>query len=257
MTSRAASSDDRTRSTGLDRMRAVLDAVDTPSSAASIRAELASVASPHVVAFVNAHAMNMAADKADFALSLTRADTLLRDGSGMKTLSRLLGRDPGPNLNGTDLIPDLIDEATARGEAIALFGTAEPWLGQARDAIKARGGDVSVVLDGFQDSAAYRETAAACDARLIILAMGMPKQEAIAIDLKASMDRPCLIVCGGAILDFLARRHPRAPGWVRDLGMEWAYRLGREPVRLFRRYVFGNAAFLWRAARLKSGAGRA
>ncbi|MEX5624238.1 WecB/TagA/CpsF family glycosyltransferase, partial [Pseudomonas syringae] len=55
-----------------------------------------------------------------------------------------------------------------------------------------------------------------------------------------------LIVCGGAILDFLGGKASRAPQWLRHLGGEWAYRLLREPKRLFMRYVVGNPLFLLR-----------
>ena len=80
---------------------------------------------------------------------------------------------------------------------------------------------------------------------LIVLGMGMPKQEAVAARL-AAVGGPCLIVCGGAILDFLGGKVSRAPQWLRHLGGEWAYRLLREPKRLFMRYVVGNPLFLLR-----------
>jgi len=61
---------------------------------------------------------------------------------------------------------------------------------------------------------------------------------------------PCLIVCGGAIIDFLGGKMPRAPRWMRRAGLEWAFRLGLEPRRLFRRYVIGNPVFLARTLSL-------
>jgi exopolysaccharide biosynthesis WecB/TagA/CpsF family protein len=75
--------------------------------------------------------------------------------------------------------------------------------------------------------------------------MGMPKQEAVAARL-ANSGVPCLIVCGGAILDFLGGKVSRAPQWMRRLGCEWVFRLISEPKRLFTRYVVGNPMFLLR-----------
>jgi len=72
--------------------------------------------------------------------------------------------------------------------------------------------------------------------------------------IREHLDGPMLVVNGGAILDFLAGRFPRAPKWMRTLGLEWLFRLVREPGRLFQRYVIGNGVFLWRAMRLKLGA---
>jgi hypothetical protein len=77
--------------------------------------------------------------------------------------------------------------------------------------------------------------------------MGMPRQEEVAIALRAALGFPCLIVCGGAIIDFLGGKVPRAPVWMRRCGLEWAFRLGREPRRLWNRYVHGNPRFLKRA----------
>jgi exopolysaccharide biosynthesis WecB/TagA/CpsF family protein len=81
--------------------------------------------------------------------------------------------------------------------------------------------------------------------------MGMPRQEEMACVLRAALTHPCLIVCGGAIIDFLGGRAPRAPVWMRRFGLEWVYRLMQEPGRLFRRYVLGNPLFLLRTLRLK------
>jgi N-acetylglucosaminyldiphosphoundecaprenol N-acetyl-beta-D-mannosaminyltransferase len=85
---------------------------------------------------------------------------------------------------------------------------------------------------------------------LIVLGMGMPRQEEIASLLRGVLDHPCTIVCGGAIIDFLGKKTSRAPLWMRRTGLEWLYRLALEPRRLFRRYVIGNPLFLWRALRL-------
>lgn len=65
--------------------------------------------------------------------------------------------------------------------------------------------------------------------------------------LRAALGGPCLIVCGGAILDFLGGKVTRAPRWMRRAGLEWAYRLAREPRRLWQRYLRGNPLFLRRA----------
>jgi hypothetical protein len=78
--------------------------------------------------------------------------------------------------------------------------------------------------------------------------MGMPKQERVALLLRDALAHPCVIVAGGAILDFLAGRFPRAPRALRRVGLEWLYRLAFEPRRLASRYLLGNAAFLWRIA---------
>src|SRR5690606_40821841 len=74
---------------------------------------------------------------------------------------------------------------------------------------------------------------------IIVLAMGMPKQEQVAVQLRDALNTPALLICGGAILDFAAERFPRAPLWMRRFGLEWLFRLLLEPRRLFKRYALG------------------
>ena len=49
----------------------------------------------------------------------------------------------------------------------------------------------------------------------------------------------------GGLFDFYSGRIPRAPRWLRALGLEWTYRLWCEPRRMWRRYLIGNFTFLW------------
>lgn len=205
-----------------------------------------------VLAFVNAHAMNMAAQQPDFAAWLCQADVLLRDGSGMQMLLRMLKQPAGLNMNGTDFIPELL--AAGRGKRVALWGTQQPYLEQARNKIEAEWGVKCVsCLDGFLPDADYVAAMKTAVPDVVILGMGMPKQERVAALLKQAAAQGCLVVCGGAILDFLGGKVTRAPRVFRQTGLEWLYRLVLEPRRLYRRYVLGNPVFLARGAIFRLG----
>lgn len=231
----------------LARLRLVTDAAGEDALLRELATPQAAQ-QPRVLAFVNAHAMNLAARCPGFAQQLAQADVLLRDGSGLATLLRWRGQVPGRNLNGTDLIPRLLRQCD--GQTLAVLGTREPYLARGVAAIGAQLMPRSRVqaLDGFQDSAQYLALLRAQRPRVVLLAMGMPRQEALAQELRQALDFECLLICGGAIVDFLAGRVRRAPAWLRRLGLEWLWRLGQEPRRLFMRYVVGNPLFLWRAA---------
>lgn len=209
---------------------------------------------PLVLAFVNAHAMNSAAESEEFFDALISADLIVRDGIGLSILLRLLNQAPGLNLNGTDLIPKIM--ARYAGRSIALFGTQDPWLTRAREVVETRIAPAShcVAAHGWLETSAYLHMAIEHRPQLIVLGMGMPRQEEVAMVLRASLGYPCLIVCGGAILDFLGNKTSRAPTWMRRTGLEWSYRLALEPRRLFRRYVMGNPLFLARSLRLAAQA---
>jgi N-acetylglucosaminyldiphosphoundecaprenol N-acetyl-beta-D-mannosaminyltransferase len=225
----------------MGKLRLVEDAADEQRLLAS----LCSPQRPTLLGFVNAHAMNLVAAKAEYCQALAAADVLLRDGAGMAILLRRLGLAPGLNMNGTDFIPKLL--AAFNGKRVAFWGTREPFLAEAERRCEAQYG-VHVVSrqDGFAEVDTYLGLAQAHQPALIVLGMGMPKQEQVAARL-AALDSPCLIVCGGAIVDFLGGKVTRAPRWVRRLNGEWVFRLLKEPKRLFTRYVFGNPMFLLRA----------
>jgi N-acetylglucosaminyldiphosphoundecaprenol N-acetyl-beta-D-mannosaminyltransferase len=238
------------------RWRQLVQSVHRVESAAGESQLLDSLAAPpepKVLAFVNAHAMNSAAVSSPFFDAVMAADLVLRDGSGMAILMRLLNLEPGLNLNGTDLIPKILRRYA--GQRIALFGTQEPYLARAREAVvtQAAPGSDCITAHGFQDTAAYVQLAAEHRPSLIVLGMGMPRQEEVAGALRAALGFPCLIVCGGAIIDFMGGKTSRAPGWLRSAGLEWAWRLALEPKRLFKRYVIGNPLFIARALSLAAG----
>lgn len=243
-----------------DKIHYMLDHLTVPETEADVAAWLEALPKtqkPQVVSFVNAHAVNLMMKNKDLFQALTESETLLRDGSGMKVLMKWVGREPGQNLNGTDLIPRIIDEFCTKEQndqcekTIAVFGTQEPWLSKGCEAISTRGGKVVSRLDGFQDEAVYVESLKQVPVDLVILAMGMPKQEKVSMALRDAVDTPCTIINGGAYIDFVAERVKRAPLAWRKLGIEWLYRLLQEPKRLFGRYVVGNVIFMMRALMLR------
>lgn len=223
-----------------------LTIVDTEDDVQRLLDRIRSSTQPLTLAFVNAHAMNMAAKSATFYQSLMDADVLLRDGIGMSILLSMMGTDSGLNMNGTDLIPDLLNRYVHAD--VAMFGTKDVYLQQAVEALRTEGHQGSMtLLDGFQATERYLSVASQSKPAILVLGMGMPKQEAVAAQLRQSLAHACVIVCGGAIIDFLGGKVSRAPQFVRALHMEWFYRLCLEPRRLFQRYVIGNPIFLARA----------
>lgn len=203
------------------------------------------------LSFLNQNALNLARENAAFHDDLTRADWLLRDGVGIEVALRVFGHDPGRNANGTDIIPRLLARAGSR--RIALLGTREPWLTAAADAVEALGPEVVEVCDGFRSETEYSEMVARTDPDIVLLGMGMPRQEHVARQLALSAGRPRLFINGGAVLDFLGGRFARAPLWLRSARLEWAFRLAQEPRRLTGRYVNGGGRFALTVARLRNG----
>ncbi|MGH1402773.1 MAG: WecB/TagA/CpsF family glycosyltransferase [Alphaproteobacteria bacterium] len=196
-----------------------------------------------VISFCNAHAVNLAQKNTEFKRDLLSSNFLFRDGSGIKIAMRTMNMEPGLNLNGTDFIPAFLDKN--QGKTLAIFGTDEPWLNIAAEKL-SNTLDIVITINGFQDTSTYIDAAKEHKPDIILLAMGMPKQENVARTLSEALDYPAIIINGGAIVDFVANRFERAPEYMRDRGLEWVYRLIKEPKRLFKRYIIGNFTFLIR-----------
>ncbi|MDQ0602066.1 N-acetylglucosaminyldiphosphoundecaprenol N-acetyl-beta-D-mannosaminyltransferase [Streptomyces canus] len=79
-------------------------------------------------------------------------------------------------------------------------------------------------------------------ADIVWVGLGTPKQDRWVADLRAAL--PVVAVAVGAAFDFIAGTKRQAPPWIQRNGLEWLFRLGSEPRRLWRRYVFGNARFV-------------
>lgn len=208
---------------------------------------VAPVTAPEVVAFANAHAFNLACRDTCFYHHLLDADVLLRDGVGVKGLFTLMGKPPGLNMNGTDLLPTVVQAGIDEGRTIALIGATPTVAAEAEKTLTAQGAQVSFAVDGYRDIEDYLALLDQHQPALCLLAMGMPRQEALAQHIKVLQRHQVRVFCGGAILDFYTQGVRRAPPWMRRHGCEWLYRLLQEPRRLFGRYVVGNPLFLMRA----------
>ena len=196
--------------------------------------------------FLNQHGYNLILQKKEIGDSFFNLDYLLRDGKGIELACRYNKISPKLNLNGTDFIPSLIDRLLKLENKPTFFayGTSSPWLEKGAQSLF---NDSFVhCLNGFQDLPTYKEHYLKNKTNgldVIVLAMGMPKQEILASMLKAIAVSKTIIICGGAILDFQAGKVRRCPKMFQQLGLEWFYRLVNEPKRLFSRYVIGIPLF--------------
>jgi exopolysaccharide biosynthesis WecB/TagA/CpsF family protein len=201
------------------------------------------------VAFLNAHAANLASTDMAYGAILSRF-VILPDGIGVDLAARLLtGFAFKANLNGTDFVPAMLQNTT-ESLRVGLFGAAMGVAGKAATALRvmAPQHDYRVLGHGFlqaSDIDTMLDELAQHPVDLILVALGNPGQELfIAQKLDARHGRVAMGV--GALFDFLAGEMPRAPAWMRSMRMEWIFRFMIEPKRLFRRYILGNPAFLWR-----------
>ena len=204
------------------------------------------------IAFINADCVNIAARDDSYARDIESMDMLLPDGSGLALAAKMLGKRFTENLNGTDLFPVLCAEANRQGKSIYFLGGAPGVAERAAEAaILANPGlRVAGTAHGYlDDEAATVARINDSGATILLVAMGAPRQEAFIARHSATLQADLCMGVGG-LFDFVAGEKPRAPAAIRQVGMEWAWRLMIEPKRLARRYLVGNPVFLVRAARM-------
>jgi N-acetylglucosaminyldiphosphoundecaprenol N-acetyl-beta-D-mannosaminyltransferase len=211
-----------------------------------------------VVFFVHPHALNLAARGTQLRDDLASADLVLPDGIGIRVAALVLGLSLPANVNGTDLIPEVLLELAANDIPIALIGGKPGVAERALEHWRKRAPLRSLgTWDGYQPERVYEEAASYLEANapcLVLLAFGSPLQERFAIRHFRKRSGVVAVTVGG-LFDFAAGDVPRAPLAWRELGLEWVWRLLQEPHRLGPRYLLGNPAFMARAVwqRARSG----
>jgi N-acetylglucosaminyldiphosphoundecaprenol N-acetyl-beta-D-mannosaminyltransferase len=174
------------------------------------------------------------------------------DGVGVQIVANLCGRTLGPRITGIDYFRALMTALNLRGGArVAYFGSQV----QVLDKLVAQGAtsfpEVNVVkaisppYGDWTPETNERFIAEINDAHPDVLWVGMtaPKQE------KWVRENQHRLECGvvgsiGAVFDYFAGTVRRAPEWLCDMGLEWAYRLSREPRRLWQRTFVSAPQFL-------------
>lgn len=205
---------------------------------------------PRQVAFVNADCLNRCRGDVEYRGVLNMAHLTLADGSGVRLAGRVLRQPIRENVNGTDLFPQLCGALEGTPHGVFLLGgrpgVAEgvrAWIGRHHPAVNVVG-----TRHGYfspEEESAVAAEIRASGASLLLVALGAPRQDFwIRRHLASSGARVAIGV--GGLFDFYSGRIPRAPMWLREMGLEWVYRFWQEPGRMWKRYWVGNFAFLAR-----------
>ena len=202
------------------------------------------------VCCVNAHMTVEARKDPAFAAVVNAADLATADGMPVVKSVGFFHNKQQPRVAGNDLMPALFAEVERRGLSVYLFGGEQGTL----DLIVAKAGQeypklriagthsppFRLLTDG--EMAAMAAGINATGAHIVMVSLGCPKQEKWMAAMKGRVDA-VMIGLGGAFLLY-AGLDTRAPKWMRDLSLEWAYRLWLEPGRLWKRYLVTNSRFV-------------
>ncbi|ASN51490.1 exopolysaccharide biosynthesis protein [Sinomonas sp. R1AF57] len=177
----------------------------------------------------------------------------LLDGAPLASAAERITGQQWPRLAGSDLIGPLLDRAEADGLRVGFLGglpeahqLLRGRLAEQRPALRIAGfwGPSRGELEDPRMSRAVASRIADAGTDLLVVGLGKPRQELWIAEHGAETGARVLLAFG-AVVDFLAERIRRAPVWVSDHGLEWAWRLALEPARLSERYlVQGPEAYL-------------
>lgn len=185
-----------------------------------------------------------------FRAAYADVDLSLADGMPIVWASRLMGEPLPEKVSGSDLVLPLLDRAAARGWRVFLLGAGPGVAEEAAARLRAERGVnvvgtaapfVKLVGPDPEGDAAVEQIRAA-SAQIVLVAFGAPKQELWMHRHRAAL-APAVLLGVGASIDFIAGRVRRAPRWVSRSGLEWLWRLSREPRRLWRRYLVDDPGF--------------
>jgi len=182
---------------------------------------------------------------------LNQLELIVPDGQPVRWGINLIYRLGLPDrVYGPNLTLDVCEAAAKEGLAIFLFGSDAETLKRLSARLRELFPEIKIV--GACPSKFRRlnsterdeliSTIKASGADITLVGIGCPRQEIWAFEFREALSMPVMAV--GAAFSFHAGQLAQAPAWMQSRGLEWLYRLMREPTRLWKRYIFLNPAYL-------------
>lgn len=206
--------------------------------------------SPKVGFYINVQSINLGMKSRKFLKQLQQADALFSDGSGMRLATKKAGYQPTDNNNGTDMLPHLCNSCINENKSLFLLGAKPGVALQTSKNLTEKYPDLIIagVEHGYTPTSENHHLITQIndsDCDILLVALGSPIQESWILKHKTQLKCQTILAVGG-LFDFYSGEISRSPLWLRELGLEWVWRLIQEPKTKFYRYVIGNPLFLFR-----------
>jgi N-acetylglucosaminyldiphosphoundecaprenol N-acetyl-beta-D-mannosaminyltransferase len=209
----------------------------------------------HQIVTVNADFVRIARHDAEYRALLNAADLAVADGMPIVWLSRLRGTPLPARIAGLELVEETCRIAAQAGIGVFLLGAADGVAEAAGRTLVSRHPGLRIAgtyappfgawpADEVSRMADAIRAAGRC---ILFVAFGAPRQDRFIRSNLSALDVPIAMGVGCAF-DLLAGDLRRAPRWMQRAGFEWVWRLGQEPARLWRRYLFEDGPLVLRLA---------
>ncbi len=180
------------------------------------------------------------------------ADLILTDGMPLIWISKLKKKPIKEKVSGSDLFPKLCNLAAKKDYSIFLLGARNGVAEKAAENLRNKYSGLNIVgtyspTFGFeQDEKEIKyiiEIINKVKPDILAVGLGAPKQEKFIYKYRDELKVPISLAIGASI-DFEAGNIERAPKWMQKNGLEWFYRLSKEPKRMFKRYVIDDTKII-------------
>lgn len=203
---------------------------------------------------INAHSYNTALKDKIFAEALIKGNVLIPDGiSIVKACKWLKAKSqPQERIAGWDLFEFEMNRLNQKGGNCFFMGSSEKVLNliKRRASVDYPNIQIETYSPPYKPEFSEEDNKKIIDAinqanpDLLWIGMTAPKQEKWTYTHWNELNIHCHVGTIGAVFDFFAGTVERAPFWWQEHGLEWLYRLIKEPKRMWRRYIIGNTKFL-------------
>lgn len=203
---------------------------------------------------LNIHAANIAYSNPWYANFLDECQIIFCDGKGIQLAAAILGESIPPQITYHTWMWDLLSYSNKSGYSLFLLGSRRDVVNTAIRRINKKLPELRIMgHHGFFNKTNDENTKVVklindFNPDIVIVGFGMPAQEKWIDDNKQRLNAN-VFLNGGAYLEWLSGVQKQAPNWITKSGLEWLFRLYKEPKRLFYRYVIGNPLFIFRIIR--------
>lgn len=207
---------------------------------------------------INAHSYNVSREDELFTESLNSSDVLIPDGVSVVWALKWFNGTQLKKIAGADLFFYEMNRLQQQGGSCFFLGSTEETLQKIKERAAKEYPEVEVGTYSppykpefsKEDSTAMVQAVNKVQPDVLFIGLTAPKQEKWAYQYLDELEAGH-ICCIGAVFDFYAGTVTRAPEWMISAGLEWLYRLVKEPRRMWKRYLVGNVKFIWAVGREK------